>query len=49
MAQIINIHVVADHSIIEVFADNKVCISTKTYPMLEKSKNVSIELNEGKN
>ena len=46
--QIINIHVFVDHSIIEVFADNKICLSTRIYPTLESSSNVSLELNKGK-
>lgn len=47
--QVINIHVFVDHSVIEVFVDNKVCISTRIYPTLESSKNVSLELTDGKN
>ena len=46
--ELLQIHVFVDHSIIEVFADNKVCISTRVYPTLEGSNNVSLELNKGK-
>lgn len=46
--QIINIRVFVDHSIIEVFADDKVCISTRIYPTLKSSSNVNFELNKGK-
>jgi len=45
--QMLNIRVFVDHSIIEVFADNNICISTRIYPTLESSNNVSIELNKG--
>lgn len=45
--EVLNLHVFIDHSIIEVFADSKVCISTRIYPMLEDSENISIEVNNG--
>jgi beta-fructofuranosidase len=45
--EILNIRVFVDHSVIEVFADSKVCISTRVYPTLESSENVSIEINQG--
>lgn len=45
--QVLNIRVFVDHSIVEVFADSEVCISTRIYPMLDSSENVSLELNQG--
>jgi beta-fructofuranosidase len=46
--QNLNLHVFVDHSIIEVFANNEVCLSTRIYPIIESSSNISIELNQGK-
>ncbi|MCD2347568.1 glycoside hydrolase family 32 protein [Clostridium guangxiense] len=45
--EVLNLRIFIDHSIIEVFADSKVCISTRIYPTLESSENISIELNKG--
>jgi beta-fructofuranosidase len=45
--ELLNIHIFVDHSIIEVFANNNVCISTRIYPTLEDSKNVSLENSQG--
>lgn len=45
--QSLNIRIFVDHSIIEVFADSEVCISTRIYPTLKSSENISLELNKG--
>ncbi|MBW9154171.1 glycoside hydrolase family 32 protein [Clostridium estertheticum] len=45
--QLLTIRVFVDYSIIEVFADSEICLSTRIYPILESSENVSLELNKG--
>ncbi|WP_026881749.1 glycoside hydrolase family 32 protein [Clostridium akagii] len=47
VGQLLSIRVFVDHSIIEVFADSEICLSTRIYPTLENSENVSLELNKG--
>ncbi|QGQ99548.1 glycoside hydrolase family 32 protein [Paenibacillus psychroresistens] len=45
--QKLTLHVFVDHSVIEVFANEITCISTRIYPTLEQSVNVSVfALNE---
>lgn len=45
--QYLNIHIFVDYSTIEVFADNQVCLSTRIYPLLDSSTNLSLECNNG--
>ncbi|GFP75845.1 glycoside hydrolase family 32 protein [Clostridium fungisolvens] len=40
----LNIRVFVDHSTVEVFADNSICMSTRVYPTLENSYNISFTL-----
>ena len=40
----LNIRVFIDHSTVEVFVDNSICMSPRVYPILEDSYNISFTL-----
>jgi len=44
----LNLHIFIDHSVLEVFVNNRLCLTHRIYPILEDSKGVAIFSRDGR-